>query len=171
MGDAPFSRQKSSRVSRLVRYGAYVGFCARVYGMCWHACVRMSQSPSKHYTRWYVMHRRGNRCHLVTQIRTITPRWLWTQYDSNMHLQQSPWAHTHAIRSRALMARKGQSPTHTQAYRHTHTHTHTYIMHNAITHSRKIKKTLSTFQGYGLTRYRKCKTNIVIPKKRGPSKD
>ena len=69
------------------------------------------------------------------------------------------------------MARKGQSPTHMQAYTHTRAHTHTYIMHNAITQSRKIKKTLSTFQGYGPTRYRKCKTNIVIPKKCGPSKD
>ena len=45
------------------------------------------------------------------------------------------------------------------------------IMHNAITQSKKINQTLPTFQGYGLTRYRKCKTNIIIPKERGLSKE
>ena len=43
-------------------------------------------------------------------------------------------------------------------------------MHNAITQSRKDKQTLPTSQGYGLTRYRKCKTNIDITKERNPSK-
>ena len=43
-------------------------------------------------------------------------------------------------------------------------------MHNAITQSWKVKQTLPTFQGYGLARYRKCKTDIAIPMERGPSK-
>ena len=43
-------------------------------------------------------------------------------------------------------------------------------MHNAITQSKKVNQTLPMFQGYGPTRYRKCKTNIAIPKERGLSK-
>ena len=48
---------------------------------------------------------------------------------------------------------------------------HTYIMHNAITQSRKVKKTLPKFQGYGPVRYKKCKIDIAIPRKCDPSKD
>ena len=55
-------------------------------------------------------------------------------------------------------------------YIYTHTHTHTYIMHNAITQSKKIKQTLPSLQGYGLARYRKCKIEITIPRERGPRK-
>ena len=47
---------------------------------------------------------------------------------------------------------------------HDHPHTsiyrYIYIIHNAITQSGKVKQTLSTFQGYGSTRYRKCKIDI-----------
>ena len=32
-------------------------------------------------------------------------------------------------------------------------------MHNAVTQSKKINQTLAMFQGYGLARYRKCKTD------------
>jgi len=45
-----------------------------------------------------------------------------------------------------------------------------YIMHNASTQNRKLNQTLPTFQGYGLARYKKSKSDIVIPKERGPSK-
>ena len=58
----------------------------------------------------------------------------------------------------------------TNIYIYIHTHTHTYIMHNASTQSKKIKQTLSMFQGYGPTRYRKHKLDIAIPKERSPSK-
>ena len=65
--------------------------------------------------------------------------------------------------------------THTHAGTHTHTHTHThihtYIMHNAITQSGEVKQILPTFQGYGLARYMKCKTDIAIPRERGPIKE
>ena len=44
-------------------------------------------------------------------------------------------------------------------------------MHNAITQSWKINQRLAMFQGYGLARYRKCKTNITIPMERGLSKE
>ena len=44
-------------------------------------------------------------------------------------------------------------------------------MHNAITQSWKINQRLAMFQGYGLTRYRKCKTNITIPMEYGLSKE
>ena len=44
-------------------------------------------------------------------------------------------------------------------------------MHNATTQSGKVDQTLPTFQGYGPARYKKCKTDIVIPKECGPSKD
>ena len=37
-------------------------------------------------------------------------------------------------------------------------------------HSRKINQTSPMFQGYGPTRYMKCKSDIVIPNDRGPSK-
>ena len=125
-GDTLFSRQKSGRVSR---FSAPARFLAYVYGTCQRARAKMSQSPSK-----YVTHTRGNRLHLVTWIMTITLRWQYTQYDTNMHLQQSPQAHTHATRSRALMAREDDScnhknssykvHNHPQAHAHAHTHTH-----------------------------------------------
>ena len=41
-----------------------------------------------------------------------------------------------------------------------HVYMHTYIMHNAITQGRKVKKTLPKFQGYVLARYRKCKIDF-----------
>ena len=44
-------------------------------------------------------------------------------------------------------------------------------MHNAIVQSRKVKLTLPTFQGYGPARYKKCKTNIAIPREHGGSKE
>ena len=44
-------------------------------------------------------------------------------------------------------------------------------MHNATTQSRKVNQTLSTFQGYGPARYRKCKIDIVMPRECGPSKE
>ena len=107
--------------------------------------------------------------------------WLCTLYDMNMHLQQMPRAHTYATRLRALMPRESHSRSHESpsykvhdhpyTHRHIYIHTHTYIMHNAITQSRKIKQTLPTFQGYGLARYRKCKTYIDIPMEHSPSKE
>ena len=44
-------------------------------------------------------------------------------------------------------------------------------MYNAITQSRKVNKTLPTFQGYDPARYRKCKAEIAIPKEHCPSKE
>ena len=44
-------------------------------------------------------------------------------------------------------------------------------MHNVITQSRKVSQTLPTFQVYGPIRYRKCKTDIAIPRERGPSEE
>ena len=176
-GDAPFSQRKSSKVSHLVHYGVPTGFHACVYGTCQHARARTSQSPSKHYAHWYVSHTQGNRCHLVTWIETITPRWLCTQNDMNMHLQQLLWVDTHATRSRALMVRKGHSRSHKspsyKVHDHPHTcrHINTYIMHNAITKRKKIKQTLPTFQRYGPAMYRKCKIDIAIPRERSPSNE
>ena len=43
-------------------------------------------------------------------------------------------------------------------------------MHNAITHSGKVNQTLPTFQGYGPEKYKKCKSDIAIPKEHGLSK-
>ena len=86
IGMPHFHGEKSSRVSCLVCYGTPAGFHAYVYGACQHAHARTSQSPSKHQTHWYVSHTRGNWCHLVTWIGMVTPRWLCTQYDMNMHL-------------------------------------------------------------------------------------
>ena len=36
-------------------------------------------------------------------------------------------------------------------------------MHNVITQSGKVNQTLPTFQGYGPTKYKKCKIDIAIP--------
>ena len=65
-----------------------------------------------------------------------------------------------------------ESPSY-KVHDHPHTcrHIYTYIMHNAITKSKKIKQTLPTFQRYGPTMYRKCKTDIAIPKECGPSNE
>ena len=38
-------------------------------------------------------------------------------------------------------------------------------------HKEKVNHTLPKFLGYGLARYRKCKTDIAIPKEHGPSKE
>ena len=43
-------------------------------------------------------------------------------------------------------------------------------MYNAITQSRKVNQTLPTFQGYGSARYKKCITDIAIPRECNPSK-
>ena len=75
-------------------------------------------------------------------------------------------------------SRSFKSPSY-KVHNHPHTcrqiyiyiYTHTYIMHNATTQSGKINQTLPMFQGYGPVRYRKCKTDIVIPRERGPSKE
>ena len=75
------------------------------------------------------------------------------------------------------MARKGHSHSHkSPSYKvhdhpYTHKHIYTYIMHNAITQSKKVKQTLPTFQGYGPKRYIKCKTDIAIPKECRLSKE
>ena len=133
-------------------------------------------------------HTRGNQCHLVTWIKTITLRWSCTQYSMNMHLQQLSWAHAHTTRLRVLMTREGRSHSHEnpsyKVHNHPRTHrqiyvyiyiyiyiyTYTCIMHNANTWSRKVNQTLPTFQGFGSTRYIKCITNIAIPRERSPSK-
>ena len=176
-GDAPFSRRKSSRVLGLRNYGTPAGFLICVYGVYWHARTVTSRSPLKHQACWCVSHTRGNQCHLVTWIETITPRWSCTQYSMNMHLRQLPWVYTHITRSRALMTRKGHSRSHeSPSYKvHNHPYTsryrYTYNMYNLTTQSEKVNQTLPTFQGYGPTRYRKCKTDIAIPREHCPSKE
>ena len=150
-GDAPFSQQKFGKVSRLVRYGASAGFRICVYGVYWHAWIMTSRSLSKHEACWCVSHTRGNQCHLVTWIKTITLRWSCTQYSMNMHLRQSPWVHTHTTRSRVLMTREGHSHSHESPSYKVHNHPcisryrYTYIMHNANIQSRKINQILSMF--------------------------
>ena len=111
-GDAPFSWRKFSMVLHLVRYGVLAGFCIYVYGTYKHACIVTSRSPSKHQACWCMSHTRGNQHHLVTWIKTITPRWSCTQYSMNIHLWQSLWAHTHITRPRALISREGHSCSH-----------------------------------------------------------
>ena len=110
--DAPFSWQKYGRVLRLVCYSASVGFRICVYDAYQHARTMMSRSLSKHQACWCVSYTWGNQCHLVAWIKTITLRSLCTQYNMNMHLQQSPWAHTHTTSSRALMTEEGYSRSH-----------------------------------------------------------
>ena len=44
-------------------------------------------------------------------------------------------------------------------------------MHNVITQSKKVSQTLPTFQVYGPIKYRKCKTDIAIPRECGPSEE
>ena len=39
-----------------------------------------------------------------------------------------------------------------------------------LSHSGKVKQTMPTFLGYGLARYKKCKSDIAIPKERGQAK-
>ena len=48
---------------------------------------------------------------------------------------------------------------------------YTYIVHNAITQSRKVKQTLPMSQGYGPAKYTKCKIDIAIPKECGLCKE
>ena len=44
-------------------------------------------------------------------------------------------------------------------------------MHNATTQSGKVNQTLPMFQGYSPARYKKCKTDIAIPRECCPSKE
>ena len=90
------------------------------------------------------------------RIKTITLRWSCTQYSMNMHLRQSPWAHTQATRLRTLMTREDHSRSHESPSYKVHNHPY-YIMHNATTQSGKVNQILPTFQGYGLPRHRKSK--------------
>ena len=75
------------------------------------------------------------------------------------------------------MTREGYSRSHKSlSYKvhndqYTSRYKYTYNIHNATTQSGKINQTLPTFQGYGPARYRKCKTDIVIPRKHSPSKE
>ena len=81
------------------------------------------------------------------------------------------------------MAREGRSHIHKslsyKVHDHPYTRRHIYIYIYTHTHTSctmpshragKVIRTLPTFQEYGLARYRKCKTNIAIPKECGPSK-
>ena len=127
----------------------FVSVCMAPIGMLTPWRAEALQSVRK---CWNMLHTKGNQCHLVTWIKIIAPWWSCTQCSMNMHLRQSPWAHTHTTRSRAFMTREGRScshespsykvhnhppPPHTHTHIHTHTHTHTHIytciMHNAIT--------------------------------------
>ena len=60
------------------------------------------------------------------------------------------------------MTREGHSRSHESS---------SYKVHHVITQSGKVNQTLPTFQRYGLARYKKCKTDIVIPKECDPSKE
>ena len=93
---------RTSKVSRLCIW------CALTCSYC------DEPSLSKRQAYWCVSDTRGNQCHLLAWIKTITLQWSCTQYSMNMHLQQSPWAHTHTTRSRsrALMTREGYSRSH-----------------------------------------------------------
>ena len=72
------------------------------------------------------------------------------------------------------MTREGHSHSHESPSNKVHDHPqayiYTYIHQNAITQSKKVKQTLSIFQEYGLARYRKCKTDIAIPRECGQNK-
>ena len=57
--------------------------------------------------------------------------------------------------------------THIGIYIYIYTHTSCIMLSHR---AGKVIQTLPTFQEFGLARYRKCKTNIAIPKERGPSK-
>ena len=78
------------------------------------------------------------------------------------------------------MAREGRSrsrknPSY-KVHDHPHTHTDIYIyIHTLCTmlshRIGKVIQTLPMFQGYGVARYKKCKTDIAIPEECGPSKE
>ena len=169
-GDASFSRQKSSRVSHLVSYGAPVGFHVCVYGPYLHAHIVTSKSPSKHQSCWCLSHTRGNHSHLVTWIKKITSWWSWIQYSMNMHLRHSPWAHTHTTRSRALMTWEGRSHSHESPSYKVHNHPYprkyryTYILYNAITQSRKVNQTFSTFKSMAQQGTRNVERTLPYPR-------
>ena len=99
--------------------------------MCQHAHARMSQSPIKHLSTLMHVSYTGKQMSLGTQIGMVTPWWLCTQYDMNMHLWQMPWAHAYVTRSRSLMAREGCSRSHKspsyKVHDHPHTRSHIYI--------------------------------------------
>ena len=75
------------------------------------------------------------------------------------------------------MTREGHSCSHESPVYKVHNHPYIsryryiYIMHNATIESRKVNQTLPTFQGYGPTRYWKCKIDIAIPKERSPIRE
>ena len=65
---------------------------------------------------------------------------------------------------RESIIQSAQLPTHIGIY--------IYIHHAQCYHiEQESKQTLPTFQGYGPVRYRKCKTDIAIPRECGPSKE
>ena len=75
------------------------------------------------------------------------------------------------------MTKEDHSCSHESLSYRVHNHPYTskyrykYIIHNATTQSKKVNQTLPTFQWYGPVRYRKCKTDIAIPREHDPSKE
>ena len=104
------------------------------------------------------------------------------------------WIYTYGNRLEHILVLQGQelswlervthvaTRVHHTKYTITHTHASIYIciyiyihIHTSCTmlshKARKVNQTLPTFQGYGPTRYRKCKIDITIPRERGTSKE
>ena len=62
--------------------------------------------------------------------------------------------------------------THTHASKYIYIYIYTHTSCTMLSHrARKVIQTLPTFQGYGPTRYKKCKIDISIPRECGPSKE
>ena len=139
-------------------------------------------------TCWYVLHTRGNQCHLVTWIKTITQQWSCTQYSINVHLWQSPWMNNHTTRSRALVTKEDRSHSHKSPSYKVHNHPHinkqtylyiyiyiyvcmyVYMHHAQCYHIEQENKPNIAYVPRVSTKYRKCKTDIAIPRECGTSK-
>ena len=168
-GDAPFSRQKSSRVSHL---------CIWCISTCSHCDEPKPSKVLEHV----------DTCHL--HMETNVTWWHGSrQSHHDDHAHNIVWICTYDNRLEHIPILQGQelswleraahiairvhhtkcTITHTRTSIYIYIYIHTYIMHNAITQSKKVNQTLPMFQGYDPARYRKCKIDIAIPKERGLS--
>ena len=114
----------------------------------WHGSRQSHRDDLAHYIEWICTY--GNHLKRIPTLQGQELSWLGriTHIATRVHNTKCIITHMHAS-----------------------IYIYIYIHHAQCYHTKQeSKQTLPTFQGYGLARYRKCKTDIAIPRECGTSK-